>query len=315
MPRLISASHGQTVRMQADQQELADRIARALPRDGAHEPQEGLHFRRHSKPTERVFGSSQPSFCVIAQGSKEILLGEDRFRYDPAHYLISTIDLPLTAQIIEATPQEPYLSFRLVLDPAVVTSVMMETGLAEPRGNGGGVKAVDVSPLEPNLLDATLRLVRLVESPAEYQALSPLVVREIIYRLLTGAQGNRMRHLATVGGHAHRMVRAVEKLRENFDKPLRIEMIARELGMSTSGFHAHFKAVTAMSPLQFQKQLRLQEARRLMLSENFDAAQAGYRVGYDDASHFSREYKRHFGQSPIRDVDRLRELTFVGASA
>jgi len=110
-------------------------------------------------------------------------------------------------------------------------------------------------------------------------------------------------------------VRAVEKLRENFDKPLRIEMIARELGMSTSGFHAHFKAVTAMSPLQFQKQLRLQEARRLMLSENFDAAQAGYRVGYDDASHFSREYKRHFGQSPIRDVDRLRELTFVGASA
>ncbi|HUB24912.1 MAG TPA: helix-turn-helix domain-containing protein, partial [Tepidisphaeraceae bacterium] len=151
--------------------------------------------------------------------------------------------------------------------------------------------------------------------PAEYQALSPLVVREIIYRLLTGAQGNRMRHLATVGGHAHRMVRAVEKLRENFDKPLRIEMIARELGMSTSGFHAHFKAVTAMSPLQFQKQLRLQEARRLMLSENFDAAQAGYRVGYDDASHFSREYKRHFGQSPIRDVDRLRELTFVGASA
>jgi AraC-like DNA-binding protein len=128
------------------------------------------------------------------------------------------------------------------------------------------------------------------------------------YRLLTGAQGSRMRHLAMFGGHAHRMVRAVENLRKDFDKPLRIEDIARGLGMSVSGFHSHFRAVTAMSPLQFQKQLRLQEARRLMLNENLDAAEAGYRVGYDDASHFSREYKRHFGEPPMRDVERLREL-------
>jgi AraC-like DNA-binding protein len=139
------------------------------------------------------------------------------------------------------------------------------------------------------------------------------VIREIVYRLLTGAQGSRMRLLATFGGHAHRMVRAVEKLRENFNKPLRIEEIARELGMSVSGLHAHFRAVTAMSPLQFQKQLRLQEARRLMLSEDLDAAEAGYRVGYDDASHFSREYKRHFGESPMRDVERLRELATATA--
>jgi AraC-like DNA-binding protein/mono/diheme cytochrome c family protein len=131
---------------------------------------------------------------------------------------------------------------------------------------------------------------------------------DLVYRLLTSAQGSRMRHLAMFGGHAHRMVRAVEKLRENFNKPSRIEDIARELGMSVSGFHAHFRAVTAMSPLQFQKQLRLQEARRLMLSEDLDAAEAGYRVGYDDASHFSREYKRHFGEPPMRDVERLREL-------
>jgi len=134
------------------------------------------------------------------------------------------------------------------------------------------------------------------------------VIREIVYRLLTGEQGNRMRHLATFGGQAHRMVRAVEKLRTSFDKPLRIEAIARELGMSFSGFHAHFKAVTNMSPLQFQKQIRLQESRRLMVSENLDAAEAGFRVGYEDASHFSRDYKRHFGEPPVRDVERLGEL-------
>src|SRR5687767_10835874 len=138
--------------------------------------------------------------------------------------------------------------------------------------------------------------------------LAAVVVREIAYRLLTGPQAARMRHLATSGGQAHRMVRAVAKLRENFAKPLRIERVAKELGMSTSGFHAHFKAVTAMSPLQFQKTVRLQEARRLMLSEDLDAGEAGYRVGYDDPAYFSRDYKRHFGEPPMRDVERMREL-------
>ncbi|MGA2440977.1 MAG: AraC family transcriptional regulator [Tepidisphaeraceae bacterium] len=305
-------SERQASRMQADQEELAERIARALPRDGTVEPQPGLHFRRHSRPAERVYGSYAPAFCVIAQGTKDILLGEDTFRYDRAHYLISTMELPLIGEVVEASPERPYLSFRLVLDPSVVTSVMVESGLVQPRGDGG-VKAVNVSPLDANLLDATLRLVRLIDTPTEYRALAPLVVREIVYRLLTGAQGSRMRHLATFGGHAHRMVRAVRSLSENFDKPLRIDGLARELGMSVSGFHAHFKAVTAMSPLQFQKQLRLQEARRLMLNENLDAAEAGYRVGYDDASHFSREYKRQFGEPPMRDVEQLREM--AGASA
>jgi AraC-like DNA-binding protein len=302
-----------TTRMKADQAELAERIARALPRDGSSEPQPGLHFRRHSTPTQRLYASSHPSFCVIAQGSKDIVLGDERFRYDSAHYLISTIELPLVGEVVEATPQRPYLSFRLVLDPSVVTSVMVETGQVQSRGEAS-VKAVDVSPLDARMLDATLRLVRLIDSPAEYRALSPLVIREIVYRLLTGLQGNRMRHLATFGGHAHRMVRAVGKLRDQFDKPLRIEGLARELGMSVSGFHAHFKAVTAMSPLQFQKQLRLQEARRLMLTENLDAAEAGYRVGYDDASHFNREYKRHFGEPPMRDVEQMRELTGAGVA-
>lgn len=197
------------------------------------------------------------------------------------------------------------MSFRLVLDPSVVTSVMVESGLLHPR-HDGGVKAVDVSPLDADLLDAAVRLVRLIDTPDEYRVLAPLVIREIVYRLLTGAQASRMRHLAKVGGQAHRMVGAVEKLREHFDKPLSIEDLAREFGMSVSGFHAHFKKVTAMSPLQFQKQLRLQEARRLMLSESLNSAEAGYRVGYDDASYFSPEYKRHFGEPPIRDVEGLR---------
>ena len=294
-------------RMRADQEELAERIARATPSEGTVEVQPGLHFRRCSRPTERLHSFTKPSFCVIAQGSKELVVGDDHFRYDPAHYMVSTVELPMIGQIVEASPERPYLGFWLVLEPSVVTSVMVESGAVQ-RGDGSGLKSVDVSALDGNLLDATLRLVRLVDAPAEYRVLAPLVIREIVYRLLTGAQAGRLRHLATFGGHAHRMVRAVEKLRMNFNKPLRIEEVARELGMSVSGFHAHFRAVTAMSPLQFQKQLRLQEARRLMLSEDLDAAEAGYRVGYDDASHFNREYKRHFGEPPMRDVGRMREL-------
>ena len=207
--------------------------------------------------------------------------------------------------------QRPYLGFRLVLDPSLVTSVMVESGAVQARGDGGGVKGVDVSPLDADLLDATLRLVRLTERPGEYRVLGPMVIREIVYRLLNGTQAGRLRHLATFGGQAHRMVRAVEKLRQDFAKPLRMEDVAAELGMSVSGFHAHFKAVTAMSPLQFQKHLRLQEARRLMLSENLDAGEAGYRVGYEDQSHFSRDYKRHFGEPPMRDVERLRETVVL----
>jgi AraC-like DNA-binding protein len=314
MRKMINVtSDRQSRRMQADREELAERIACAMPRDGVVEVQPGLHLYRRSKPTERVHASCQPAFCVIAQGRKVVELGEDSYQYDPAHYLIATMAVPLTGEVVEASPQRPYLSLRLVLDPSVATSVMVESGFAVARGDAG-VKAIDVSPLDANLLDATLRLVRLIETPNAYRVLAPLVVREILYRLLTGAQHSRMRHLATFGGQAHRMVRAVEKLRDKFDKPLRIEDLARELGMSISGFHAHFKAVAAMSPLQFQKHLRLQEARRLMLNEKLDAAEAGYRVGYDDASHFSREYKRHFGEPPMRNVERLRGRSGASAS-
>lgn len=299
-------------RFRADQHELADRIARAVPEDGRFEVQPGLFLNRASGRDLPVHVVAEPSFCVIAQGRKLILLGHERFHYDAAHYLITTMQLPLVGEVVDATLQEPYLSFRLVLDPTLVTSVMVESGFVEPQGDAN-LRAVDVSPLGAEILDAVLRMVRLLDSPAEYRVLAPLVTREIVYRLLVGAQGGRMRHLARLGGQAHRMAKAIDTIRANFDKPLRVEDVAKALHMSVSGFHAHFKSVTAMSPIQFQKHLRLQEARRLMVSENYDAAQAGFHVGYDDASHFSREYKRHFGKPPKQDVEQIRTDSVAAA--
>jgi AraC-like DNA-binding protein len=298
---------------QACRDELVERIARAIREDGTVVPLERLRLRRASSPTELGHGVSFPAFCVIAQGSKEILLGDNRYRYDPAHYLITTAALPITSRITEASEERPYLALVLRLDPTLVGSVMVEAGHPAPRDHAA-VRAIDVSPLDAGLLDAVVRLVRLLDSPTEARFLAPLVTREIVYRLLMGEQGDRLRHTAVLGDHSHRIARALERLRKDFDRPLRIEDIARELGMSISGFHHHFKAVTAMSPLQFQKQLRLQEARRLMLGEDLDAASAGYRVGYGDASHFNREYKRLFGAPPARDVERLREAATESAS-
>jgi AraC-like DNA-binding protein len=292
-------------RSQANRDELTERIAQATQRDGTIEPLKGLHFNRASSPSECLHSVSIPAFCVIAQGSKEVLLGSDRYQYDPMHYLLATVELPIVSQILEASQDQPYLSLRLDLDPILVGSVMVEAGHSGSR-SGAEVKAIDVSPLDMNLLDAVVRLVRLLDAPAEAHILAPLIKREIIYRLLIGAQGSRLRQIAVLGGYTHHIARAIERLRQDFNQPLRIENIAREFGMSVSGFHHHFKSVTAMSPLQFQKQLRLQEARRLMLGENLDAISAAYRVGYDDASHFNREYKRRFGAPPMRDVERLR---------
>ncbi len=293
--------------VQASRDELVERIARAIREEGTVETLEGLRLRRASSPTELGHGVSYPALCMIAQGSKEILLGDNRYRYDPAHYLITTAALPITSRITEAEEERPYLGLVLRLDPNLVGSVMVEAGHPAPRGHAA-VKAIDVSPLDVGLLDATVRLVRLMDYPiTEARFLVPLVTREIVYRLLRGEQGGRLSHVAALGGSTHRIVEAIERLRKEFDQPLRIEEIARELGMSVSGFHHHLKSVTAMSPLQFQKQLRLQEARRLMLGEDLDAASAGYRVGYGDASHFTREYKRLFGAPPKRDVEYLRE--------
>ena len=292
-------------RTQASRDELVERLARVVHTDGTAAPLEGVQLRRASTPTELGHGVSYPAFCVIAQGSKEVLLGDNRYQYDPAHYLIATATLPIASRITEASPETPYLSFILRLNPALVGSVMVEAGYPASR-NQSIVQAINVSSLDAHMLDAVVRLVRLLDSPNQVRFLAPLVTREIIYRLLMGEQGSRLHYVTALGGNTHRIAEAIARLRKDFDQPLRIEDVARDLGMSVSGFHHHFKAVTAMSPLQFQKQLRLQEARRLMLGEQLDAASAGYRVGYDDASHFSREYKRLFGAPPLRDVDRLQ---------
>ena len=311
-----SMNHRQRERQEqqahASRDELVERIGRAIRDDGTAEPLPGLRLFRQSSPTPLGHGTSSTAFCVIAQGSKEVLLGENRYRYDPAHYLIATAELPIATRITEASKERPYLSLVLTLDPTLVGSVLVEAGHLAPQRQSA-VTAIDVSPLDAGLLDAVVRLVRLIDTPRDARFLAPLVTREIVYRLLMGAQGGRLRHLALLGGPTHRIAEAVERLRKDFDKPLSIEELARELGMSVSGFHQHFRTVTAMSPLQFQKHLRLQEARRLMLGEGLDAASAGYRVGYGDASHFTREYKRLFGAPPMHDVEQLREGPRVSA--
>jgi AraC-like DNA-binding protein len=247
----------------------------------------------------------QPAFCFVAQGGKQVLLGEELYRYNQGHYLIFTVDLPLVFQVEEASKEQPYLGLLLNLDPSLVASVLMESGVEAKKGDAS-VKAINVSPIEVGMLDAVVRLVRLLDTPGERKFLALLTIREIVYRLLAGGQGARLGHLLTSAGETRRISRAIGHLRDHFDEPLKIDDIAREFGMSVSGFHHHFKSVTAMSPVQFQKQIRLQEARRLMLSEDFDAASAAARVGYEDPAYFSREYKKHFGAPPQRDIARLR---------
>jgi len=294
-------------RAQVNREELVERIAQAVPEDGVVQPLQGLHLGRLSTPSARIHSVLDPSFCVIAQGSKVVFLGDTRYQYDPFNYLLATLELPRVSQVLEASKERPYLSLRLELDPNLVGSVMVETGYAPPPGKAD-MRAVGVNLLDVDLLDAVVRLVRLIDSPAEAQVLMPMIKREIIYRLLMSDQGGRLCHLTVSGGYnTPNIVRAVERLRQDFDQSVRIEEMAQDLGMSVSSFHHHFKAVTAMSPLQFQKRLRLQEARRLMLGEDLDAASAAFRVGYNDASHFNREYKKHFGDPPMRDVQRLRE--------
>jgi len=292
--------------MQANRDELVELIARAVREDGKVEPLKGLYFHRASSTTESVHSVSNPAFCVIAQGSKEIFLTNERYQYDPYHYLLTTAELPLVGHVLDASRQRPYLSLRLELDPTLVGSVMVEAGHPSSQ-NYADVRAINVSSLDAGLLDAVVRLVRLLDTPNEAPFLAPLITREIIYRLWMGEQRDRLRHIAASGGYTPHITKAIERLHEDFDQPLRIEGIARELGMSVSGFHHHFKAVTAMSPLQFQKRLRLQEARRLMLGEGLDATSAGIRVGYGSPSQFSREYHRLFGAPPLSDIARLRK--------
>jgi AraC-like DNA-binding protein len=293
-------------RVGRSREELLERMARVLPEDGIVQPFDGFYLARTSQHMESANALYQPAFCFVVQGSKQALLGEEVFRYDPGHYLIYTVDLPIVFRVEEASEERPYYGLLLSLDPALVASVLIDSGFA-PRRDDADAKAIGVNPVDANLLDAVVRLTRLLDEPGGRHVLAPLITKEIVYRLLAGGEGARLGHLlASSSGDPRRIAKAIGHLQEHYDKPLSIESVARELGMSVSGFHHQFKSVTAMSPLQFQKQIRLQAARRLMLGDGLDAARAGARVGYEDSAYFSRDYKKLFGASPKHDIARLR---------
>ncbi|MBI4749060.1 MAG: AraC family transcriptional regulator [Acidobacteria bacterium] len=289
--------------------ELAALIERFTSQDGAHQTAiTPLCLFRASSPSEPVHAVYEPALCLVAQGAKEVLLADELYRYDQANYLLVAVDLPIVGQVIEARPEVPYLGLRLNLDPREINALMIEAGIPAPASPGSG-RGLTVSRIEPQLLDAVVRMVRLLETPQDIRLLMPLIMREILYRLLTGEQSTQLRQIALANSQTQRIAKVINWLKFNYDKPLRIENIAREVNMSPSALHHHFKAVTAMSPLQYQKQIRLQEARRLMLSEALDAATASFNVGYESPSQFSREYSRLFGAPPQRDIARLRSAS------
>ena len=292
-------------RSETRRNELVDQIARFIPQDGAIKPIKDLYLFRVSSPGEPIHSVYKPSLCVVAQGSKEFLLNDDRYVYDPDNYLLVTAELPLVGQVLGASKENPYLSLLLELDATLVSSVITEVGDVSPQMDVNA-KAINVSSMNGDLLDAVLRLVGLLENPSEALFLAPMITKEIIYRLWMDGQRDRLLHIVNSEGNTSLIAKAIRLINDNFDQQLRVESIASELGMSVSGFHYHFKEVTAMSPLQYQKRLRLEEARRLLLVGGLNTTDVAFRVGYSDSSHFSREYKGLFGLPPKQDMKRLQ---------
>ncbi len=275
--------------------------------DGCHKTAiDQMEFQRESSVSAALHGVSEPLLAILVQGKKEALLGEETYRYSAAQYLVVSVDLPLSAFIVEATPEQPYLGFKLNLDPRQLCDIITAQPSAIESQKGNSVRGLFVSTADAPLLDCALRLTRLLDTPQDIPILAPIIIREIYYRLLMGEQGEAVRQIATSGSNMQRIAEVVKLIKANFAQPMRVEELARQAKMSPSSFHHHFKEVTSMSPVQYQKQLRLLEARRLMLAENSDAANAAYQVGYESPSQFSREYSRLFGAPPIRDVERLR---------
>ncbi|CAM4294041.1 AraC family transcriptional regulator [Paenibacillus tarimensis] len=287
--------------------ELAELLARYVLEDGSQKIEiPGLHFIRASRITEPVHSVYEPSLCVVAQGAKEVILGEERYQYDPASYLTASVYLPITGQIMEASPDAPYLSVQLQLDMNQILEVIQASGQAgKPKHESG--RGLVVSRLSDSLLEAVLRLVRLLDTPQDIPVLAAGIVREIIYRVLQDEQNAALRQFALLGSRAQRIAKVIERMNSEFAQPLKVEELAEEARMSASSLYSYFREVTGMSPIQYQKQLRLQEARRLLHIEGLGAAEAAYQVGYESPSHFSREYTRRFGLPPGRDLQRLRE--------
>ena len=296
--------------------ELASLIGRNIDADGMHATAiPRLFLMRTSQLTEPLPSVYEPALCIVAQGRKQVMLADEVYFYGPEQCLVVSVDLPVVGQVIEATPAEPYLCLRLDLDPGKLSAMMLELGQSERRNQREErlKLGLSINPVDPLLLDAAIRLARLLEAPKDIPILAPLIEREILYRLLSGEFCERLRQIAMADSRMLSVNRAINWLKRNYAAPFRIETIAREARLSPSSLHHSFKSVTAMSPLQYQKQLRLQEARRLMLGQAMDAASAGHQVGYESPSQFSREYSRLFGAPPSRDIARLKESVLAAA--
>jgi len=289
------------------QQDLLARVARLAPADGMHQSAfEPLALIRGSMPTVCMPTVYQPSLAFVVQGRKRVRLNDEVLNYDALNYLVVSVTLPVMGQVIEASAERPYLCLRLSLDLAEIARLLLELG---DRGAAPVTadRGLFVARMDESLLDAVLRMVKLLDTPQDIAVLAPVVQREIYYRVLRGELGPRLVDLAEADGGNHHIVRAIEWLKQRYAAPLRIDELADAVHMSASALHHRFKAVTAMSPLQYQKHLRLHEARRLMFTDGIECATAGHRVGYESPSQFSREYRRLFGAPPRAEVARLRE--------
>lgn len=284
---------------------LGEKIARRMTAGTALDTQvPGLALRRYTAPTEPASYLHEPSVCLVAQGAKRVFLGEDEYVYDDNHYLVTSVGLPAVGHVIEASPARPFLGLILRLDLRELARLMVDSSLPATRTQQTG-RGMAVGRLTVPLLNAFERLIDLLDEPGNIPILAPLVQREILYRLLMSPQGPRLRQIATAGSHSHQIARTLDWIRENFDRTLKVDDLASSAGMSASSFHQHFRTMTNMSPLQYQKWIRLHEARRLMLTESLDATRAAFQVGYESASQFSREYSRLFGAPPLRDIKRM----------
>ncbi|MDR3567214.1 MAG: AraC family transcriptional regulator [Syntrophobacteraceae bacterium] len=267
---------------------------------------QGLSLFRREGPTQPQSVMYEPRVCMITQGAKRVLLGDETYVYDARHFLITSIDLPTVVQIIEASPEKPCLGLTLKLDRREMSQLMVDSHLPPPRPRQSS-RGMATGEVALSLVTAFQRLIDLFDAPQDIPILAPIIQREIFYRLLVGDQGARLRQMASVGSQSHQIAKAIHWLKENFTRPLHIEDLASQVNMSTSTFHHHFRSLTALSPLQYQKWLRLNEARRLMLAERLDAATVAFQVGYESPSQFGREYSRLFGLSPLRDIANLRQ--------
>lgn len=287
--------------------ELLALAGRLAPADGVHAtPLPGLYVARASTPATLTPAVYEPGIALVLQGRKCATLGREVLQYDPLHYLLVSVTMMPLAQIIEASPAEPFLSLRLDVDAGELGELMLQAP-PPPHVPAVPARGLRLSRVDRPLLDAMLRLARLAEAPHDAAVLAPLARREIFWRVLNGELGARLREMALVDSHAHRIGRVVEELKRRYAEPLRVEELAALAFMSPSTLHLRFKQLTSLSPLQYQKQMRLHHARRLMLSEGVDATTAAHRVGYESPSQFSREYRRFFGMPPRTEVQGLRD--------